>query len=429
MSARANPKPTPASTPALQRPPTTGARHRLTMPVRKKVLAVVHNVIYLQRLLEVLSLLEADFRIQVVFTVPPHTFGAEVPSLLARLGSAFLPWESARRTTFDLALAAGPQGVEDLQAPLVALSHGGAYLKRITGLGPAEDGIPGLRRRDVMPDGATLPAALVLPHADEMRTLERSCPEALPVARVVGDPMYDRIAASLRYRADYRRALGLGDGQKLVLSVSTWGPNSSFGKIETLLPRLSAELPADRFRAALLVHPNVWAGHGTWQMRSWLAQCVRRGIWVVPPEADWRSMLIAGDFIIGDHGSVTLYGTMTGAPILLAASPEQEINPDSPGAALATTALALSPTHPLHVQLEYAAAEYREARYAAIAARISSEPGRFNRRMRSLLYELLGLGQPAYEPVTAPLPLPTLNRRTAGGADGAPTEIWGEESA
>lgn len=391
---------------SLPQPPGMGTRQWLTLVGAKRLLAIVHTIAYAKRLLEVLSLLEADFRVQVLFTAPPHVFGDEVPRFLRRLGSAVLPWESATRMTFDLALAAGPRGVAEVKAPLVALPHGAAYLKRITGAGPDEAGVAGLRRRDIMPDGRTLPAALVVPHRAELRELARSCPEALPVARVIGDPAYDRIAASLPRRAHYRRALGLTGGQQLVLLTSTWGPHSSFGRIEALLPRLTAELPADRYRVAVLVHPNVWSGHGAWQIRAWLAQCRRQGVTIVPPEADWRSLLVAADRIIGDHGSVTLYGTLTKAPILLACSPEQEINPASPAAALARTAPALSPAVPLRSQLDYAGTEYRRHRYAAIAARITSRPGRFNRGMRQLLYELLGLGQPAYEPVTEPLPLP-----------------------
>ncbi|WP_433344201.1 hypothetical protein [Streptomyces sp. CA-253872] len=370
---------------------------------RKKVLAVVHTVTYGKRLLDVLSLLEADFRVQVVFTAPPHAFGDDVPAFLARLGSVVLPWDQVTRMSFDLALAAGPRGVEHIDAPLITLPHGANYLKRVAdGTGA---GVAGLRRQDLVP-GGRLPAAVGVPHRAELRALERACPEALPLARVLGDPVYDRITASLPLRAAYRRALGIGAGQELVVAVSTWGAQSSFGRFDALLPRLIGELPQARFRTALLVHPNVWSGHGAYQVRSWLARCGRLGIALVPPEADWRGVLIAADWIIGDHGSVTLYGTLTGAPMLLATSPEAEINPASPAAALAAHAPTLSPTHPLADQLDYAAAAYRAEDYAAISSRITSEPGRFNRNMRRLMYELLGIGELAHEPVTVPLPEP-----------------------
>lgn len=379
------------------------SRQWLTLVGRKKVLAVIHTVTYGKRLLDILSLLEADFRLQVVFTAPPHAFGDDVPAFLARLGSVVLPWDQATRMTFDLALAAGPRGVQYIDAPLITLPHGANYLKRV--IGGANAGVAGLRRQDLLP-GGRLPAAVVVPHHAELSELARDCPEALPLAHVIGDPVHDRITASLPLRAAYRRALGLAEGQKLVVAVSTWGAHSSFGRFDALLPRLIGELPAARYRTALLVHPNVWAGHGAYQVRSWLARCGQLGIGVVPPEADWRSVLIAADWIIGDHGSVTLYGTLTGAPMLLAASPEREINPSSPAATLAARTPTLSPTHPLLDQLDYVAREYRPEEQAAIRARITSEPGRFNRNMRRLMYGILGMGQPAHEPVTVPLPDP-----------------------
>ncbi|WP_324785847.1 hypothetical protein [Streptomyces sp. H51] len=378
-------------------------REWLTLVERKTVLVVVHTLTYGKRLVDVLSLLEADFRVQVVFTAPPHVFGDEVPRFLQLLGGAVLPWDEAVRMTFDLALAAGPRGVERISAPLITLPHGAGYLKRLDS-GP-HTGVAGLRRQDLAP-GGRLPAAVVVPHHAELAVLARHCPEALPLAHVVGDPVHDRIAASLPLRADYRRALGLADDERLVVVVSTWGTRSSFGRLDALLPRLVAELPPGRFRCVVLVHPNVWSGHGAWQVRAWLARCAGRGVTLVPPEADWRSVLIAADWIIGDHGSVTLYGTLTGAPILLASAPEREINPASPAAALAVTAPFLSPAHPLLGQLHYAADEYHREEYAAIAARITSEPGRFNRNMRRLMYRLLGLGRPAHEPETAALPEP-----------------------
>jgi hypothetical protein len=254
-------------------------------------------------------------------------------------------------------------------------------------------------------EGAVVPRAVALPHRDDLRALRRWCPEALPVAEVVGDPTYDRIAASLPFRRDYRSAIGVAPGQQLVLATSTWGRRSMFNRLESLLPRLVAELPRDRFRTALLVHPNVLAAHGRYQVRSWLADCRRAGVTVVSPDADWRALLVAADSVIGDYSSVTLYATMTGAPILLARYPHQDANPASPGVAMALTAPALSPTRPLADQLAYAAAEYPRRDFRRIARRISSEPGRFNRRMRALIYRQLGLGQPAYPPTTEPVTL------------------------
>ncbi|WP_327293421.1 hypothetical protein [Streptomyces sp. NBC_01198] len=383
-----------------------------TLAGRKTVLVLVHTEVYGRRLQDLLALLESDLRVEVVFTVAPHAFNNGAARFLARLGADVLPWAEAVRTDFDLAIAAGSQGMEKVRAPLVRISHGGGHmsLARVPSGRPCRGG-PAVRepggitgRGHLTWEGAVVPRAVALPHRDDLRALRRWCPEALPVAEVVGDPTYDRIAASLPFRAEYRAAIGVAPGQQLVLATSTWGRRSLFNHLESLLPRL-AELPADRFRKALLVHPNVLSMHGRYQVRAWLADCRRAGVTVVSPDADWRALLVAADHVVGDYGSVTLYATMTGAPILLARYPYQDANPASPGVAMALTAPALSPTRPLADQLAYAAAEYPRRDFQRIARRISSEPGRFNRNMRALIYRQLGLGQPAYPPATEPVAL------------------------
>ena len=376
----------------------------MTLTETKTMLVIAHTAVYVQRLLDIFPLLGADFRIQVVFTAPPHAFQDGVEAILRRLGSTVLPWEEAVRLRFDLAIAAGPQGVEQIQAPVIMVPHGANFLKRM--VGPGDSSAAGLRPADLTPTGGEPPSAMVLAHHADRGELARTYPEALPRTTVAGDPTRDRIVASLPERERYRTALGLRSGQRLLAVATTWGPRSFFTRFETLLPWLAAEVDED-CRIAVLIHTNVWAGHGPWQVRSWLSRCQQRGIHLVPPEEDWRSVLICADWIIGDHGSATLYGTLTQAPILLASSPEREINPSSPAAALAQLAPTLTPICPLREQLAYAAEEYRPEEYRPIASRISSEPGRFSRNIRTLMYRMLGLGQPAYSAATEPLPLPS----------------------
>ncbi|WP_326574670.1 hypothetical protein OG889_06590 [Streptomyces sp. NBC_00481] len=406
---------TPAQSSRLPRIHGAPARQWLTLTGRRTVLVVAHTVTYVKRLLDVVALLESDFRIQVVFTVPPHELSDGTVRYLRRSGSVVLPWKEAARTEFDLAVAAGPRVMERVRARVVLLPHGACFLKRFAGA--PDSAVFGLRREDLCPGGEP-PAAVVLAHEADRDALARSCPEALPVAHVVGDPAHDRIAASLPERDAYRRALGLHGGRRLVAVTSTWGPESAFARFETLLPRLVHELRDDSHRLVALVHPNVWSGHGSRQVRAWLASWTERGLGVVPPDMDWRPVLCAADLVVGDHGSVTLYSTLTQAPILLAGAAESETNPASPAADLALLAPALSPFHPLTGQFAYATAEYRRPAYERIAGRITSQPGRFNRNMRALLYRLLGLGQPAHAPATRPLPAPDASRIWPGAGMG-----------
>ncbi|WP_345650051.1 hypothetical protein [Streptomyces tremellae] len=394
----------------------------LTLSGCKKVLFVVHTEVYGQRLRELLPLFDSDLRVQVAFTVAPHAFNSGAARSLDEIGgTAVLPWREAVETEFDLALAAGSQGMEQVRAPVVRLPHGAGHIK----LSRAPEGgaqgrrsVGGLGREYLTWDGRVVPAALALAHRADLDVLARDCPEAVPIATVVGDGSFDRIRASLPHRDRYRAALGLRPGQKLVLVTTTWGHGSSFSRLDALLPRLVAELPAPEYRIAVLVHPNVHAGHGDWQVASWLAGFRRRGVAVLGAGADWRTHLVAADYIVGDHGSTTVYGTLTRAAILLARFPSGDVNPASPGAALGRLAPALSPGHPLPQQLAYAARTYPADEYARIAGLISSEPGRFDLRMRALMYRVLGLGAPAYDPAPGPLPLPARLPGRAGRRPG-----------
>ncbi|MFD4629275.1 hypothetical protein ACFVYR_05140 [Streptomyces sp. NPDC058284] len=381
-----------------------------TLPHCKRVLVVVHTEVYGSRLRELLPLLESDLRIQTHFTVAPHAFNAGVERVLRTLGNTVLPWEAALRMEFDLVLAAGSQGVHRLRGPLLRIPHGAGHIKLSRLADHRDPGAPRtvgeLGRQYLTRHGKVVPKALALAHREELATLARTCPEALPVSEVVGDACHDRLVASLPLRGRYRTALGLRPGQRLVLVSSTWGPGSSFNGLDALLPRLLTELDPARHLVAILVHPNVWSGHGDWQVRSWLAVAQRRGIVVLPPDTDWRVPLIAADWVIGDHGSVTLYATLTPATLLLARFPVTDINPDSPAAELARTAPSLSPVHPLAEQLAYARTECPTEEYERIGRRISSEPGRFARNARKLMYRLLGLGEPAYEASLPSLPVP-----------------------
>src|ERR1700722_13508924 len=89
----------------------------------KTVLVVVHSVTTAQRLAGILPLFESDQRVQVVFTAAPEVFSGGVSRLLRQLDGVTVGWEQATRTTFDLALAAGYEAVQELHAPLIVVPH------------------------------------------------------------------------------------------------------------------------------------------------------------------------------------------------------------------------------------------------------------------------------------------------------------------
>ncbi|MFJ4918884.1 hypothetical protein [Streptomyces sp. NPDC088725] len=402
------------------------------------VLLVVHNVTSATRLLDVLPLFRDDLRIQVLATCTGSSpFQAGVPELLADTGVPVLPWEQALELPVDLAISASFGGrLAEISGQLAVLSHGVGYNKRLatpdtghrtpdtghrtpdTGH-PSPDATPSAAAPPVFglspewllaDDGSPVADAMVLSHPEQGDRLRAACPQAAHTAVLAGDPCFDRTLAALASRARFRRALDVRHGQRLVLLNSTWNPESLFGDgggedlLPSLLPRLTAELPADEYRLAAVLHPNIWHGHGPGQVRAWLDRARRGGLVLVDPLEGWRQALIAADAVIGDMGSVSYYAAALGTPVLLGAAPLDGLDERSPVAAFGRQAPRLSPYAPLRGQVEALLATHRPP--AGPAELVSSVPGEAAARLRHLFYRLIGIPEPADPALLDPLPLP-----------------------
>lgn len=372
-----------------------------TIRSHKSVLVAVHTITYAHRLMEVASLLASDTRIQLSFTIPPHPFNSGTVGYLYQLGIVPIPWAYAINAPFDLALATGSRGIEKVHAPVLRFPHGAGHnkpLRKEESVATERRPVGMLSREYLVKNGRVLPAALALAHERDLESLASSCPEALPVATVVGDPCHDRIVASRGHREEYRRALGIAEDEKLIVVASTWGTASTFDRLKDCLPELLADLPESRYRIAVLVHPNVWAGHGEWQVRNWLAGRTRRNFAIVPPAQEWEALLIAANVIIGDHGSITCYGVLTQSAILLTTDSQREVAIDSPADTLAALAPEFDPLRPLEEQLLSAAKAYRADQYQRVTELFTSASGLFHGRMRGLMYRMLELPEPTIPP-------------------------------
>ncbi|MFF7007145.1 hypothetical protein ACFY9Y_29775 [Streptomyces fimicarius] len=392
----------------------------------RRVLLVVHNVTSATRLLDVLPLFHDDLGIQLLATCTGSSaFRSGIADLLADTGVPVLPWEQALATPVDLAISASFGGeLHAIQGPLVILSHGIGYTKRLAA--PISDrrlagvegsdslsGPPpvfGLSPDWLLSEGAPLADALVLSHPEQFDRLAAACPEALPTAVLAGDPCFDRILSARPYRERFRRAFGVRRGQRLVLLNSTWGPQSLLGNgedddaVSTLLPQLTSEFPADEYRVAAVLHPNIWHGHGPGQIRAWLDRARRSGLTLIDPLKNWRQALVAADLVIGDHGSVTYYAAALGTPVLLGAAPLDGLDPDAPIADFIRTAPRLNARSPLRGQVD-ALIESHVPQPGPMRF-TSSVPGEAAVRLRRIFYELIGAPEPSGPALLEPLPLP-----------------------
>jgi len=373
------------------------------------VLVVVPFVVAGTRLMDVLPLLEADHRLMTVFTIAPAANGANchgAEEFVRAVGGLVIPWEQAVQTEFDVILAASDTGVAQLRGKLALLPHGAGAVPALRHARSAGTGaLPThtLSREVLTWRGKVLPSLLALTNDAELDVLHDTCPEAVPAAVVAGDIAHDRLHASIPFRDRYRAAFGVGDGQKLVVVSSTWRPDSAFGRQPNLIDRLVTELPRAHYRVAAILHPNIWHVHGEFQVRAWLADALRAGLLLLPPEEGWRAALVAADVLIGDYGSVTRYGAALGTPVLLTEFGDDDLLPGGTADLLARSAPRLRPELPLTDQVATAPCGSWQA---DLDARLSSRPRRAGGILRSALYRLLDLPEPARAVPVSPVPLP-----------------------
>jgi hypothetical protein len=385
-----------------------GAEHRVLRLGCRSVLVVVPFVVAGTRLMDVLPLLEADHRLMTVFTVAPAANGANchgVDEFLRAAGGLVIPWEQAVQTEFDVVIAASATGVAQLRGRLALLPHGAGAVSALRHARSAGAGAwPShtLSREVLTCRGRVLPSVLALTHDTELAELAELCPEAVPTAVVAGDIAHDRLLASVPFRERYRAAFGLEEGQELVVVSSTWLPDSVLGRHPNLIDRLVTGLPGDHYRVAAILHPNIWHVYGEFQVRGWLADALRAGLLLLPPEEGWRAALVAADVLIGDYGSVTRYGAALGTPVLLTPFGD-DIMPGGTAELLARSAPRLRPEQPLTDQV---ATTRRGSWQADLAARLSSRPGQAGQILRAALYGLLDLPEPARAVPVSPVPLP-----------------------
>ncbi|SEO64753.1 glycosyltransferase family 4 protein [Amycolatopsis saalfeldensis] len=409
-----------SAVPPVKVPIGRQAGHWNTVVPQRLVLVVVHHATSLDRLLDVITVFDSDPRVQVVFSLngsDPFQHGLQ--PLLDRLGAVLIPWHQAIETEFDLVIAANHGGLTEISSPLVIIPHGAGYTKNSPGNRKPETGnrkpetgnrsVFGLAPEWLLYNGQPIADSLVLSHEEQLSRLAAATPEALGTAVVAGDPCFDRILRSRHLRGQYRRALGVEPGQKLVTVATTWSKRSLMGSWPSLFRELLAALPADEYRVAASMHPNVWHGHGPWQVHTWLADCVRAGLLLAPPEEGWQALLIAADLVVGDYGAASCYAAGVGGPVLLAAFPEEEVAPGSAADRLGALAPRLHRHTPLRAQLDAAMRDHKTTALAPIREALTSCPGESAARLRTLFYGHLDLPEPG---TPALIPVITLDPTT-----------------
>lgn len=225
------------------------------------------------------------------------------------------------------------------------------------------------------------------------------------VARVVGDPVADRLVVSNSLREQYREKVGVFGSQRVVLLSSTWSRGSLW---ELGIGRLLAEacqLPED-YVPLLRLHPRLWETTSGGYIENIVAPYEGR-VRLLPPGSDWIPQLVAADVTIGDFGSLALYTSFLGRPFLKFPT-EATYCPESPASTYLrefnTLSLEFS-KYPLVTQIASATGSFDSRQFADLEE-IATFRGISRRLIRPYLYKAMRLPEPAGElPEVEPVPV------------------------
>ncbi|MEV6447003.1 hypothetical protein [Amycolatopsis sp. NPDC051716] len=342
------------------------------------------------------------------FFEPGSRFGDKVVADLTGQGARVISWEQALEAEFDVILAAHASArFAELHAPVVVLPHGAGNYRLVEYTTGDRTSPTGLARSQLLgPDGKPTVARVLVSHPALLDWLRETCPEVAGLAVVVGDPVLDRTRANRHRREEFRRALGLSCGQRLVVVSSTWGKHSLWARHPDLTRRLLESLPMDEYRVAQVLHPNIWQAESSLGIRNCLGYELDSGLLLIPHQSSWEAVLLAADVVIGDHGSVSVYGAALEIPFLLGADGRAELTSWSPTAELCATAVRLDPAAPLEPQLVRAITHHDPAVLRPALHRMFANDGEARNTICDKLYEAMGRPHPSTKPRQRPLARP-----------------------
>lgn len=388
-------------------------RERETLRIDRYLLVVVRTHTSMDRVLELLEVVGEGVSLAIKFTVEIGSqFARELVGKLRALGAEEIQWKEACELHWDAIFAAHADGQlaelqKEFDSDIFVIAHGAGYNRARLASTGGRPGAAGLSSHELAPDGTTFVSLLGL-SAPEQRT--RLCDEARGRDIVIGDLVLDKLVAYLRHRPRFRRELGVGR-RKLIVVSSTWGPRSTYATQLKVVTRLVADLSADEYVVALVLHNNIWYGHSKFEVRLHLRNEIQSGLLIIEP-GTWQSALVSADLVVGDHGSVTSgYAVGLGLPVLIAADGRAELDPASPYTALHLALPRLDVAKPLREQVDRAIAENCPERWKHHTDRVFALRGEGLKAAANALRSLLDLPLFTANPRVGTMALPSVVER------------------
>jgi hypothetical protein len=349
-----------------------------------------HNMLMAEAVIRAWSTVGDDRRLRG-WLFMPWRFRRAGRALARDAGMRFAPglvW--ARVWAWDLVIVA--THVEPLhpKIPVVRVLHGiGSSSKIVRGheftYGPS---------RVLRADGSSRYARIFESSEERAHEVQRRVPGLVGHVAATGSLAVDELLERQNDAALIRREMGFVPSDRVIVSLSTFGPHSLMETVgQPLMEQMRQLTSKGRYRFVVCTHPNLWAAQRRlgkpWD--EFLHGQRHHGLTIIEPGDGWISALAAADAAISDHTSLATAFALLGKPLAFVSVAASALEVNSTMSRLIAVSPTLSDPSELEGVIDSMLAVGPLPELRAIASQVVSHPGHAASRTRDELYRALAI--------------------------------------
>lgn len=148
-----------------------------------------------------------------------------------------------------------------------------------------------------------------------------------PIIRSGGYRFAGRLKKASEKKEDYRKALGIPEGKKVVSIWGSWNKESLFHVLGSKLFDVCRELKGENYEFIFSIHPREYQRYDEQiaPLGELVEQQREKGFMVRSPGEEWLPYIMASDIIVVDYSSMLSLAVLAGKKVILSEFPDGRI--------------------------------------------------------------------------------------------------------
>ena len=356
----------------------------------RKVLLVAHNIMMLEKMSEIVSIIEDNSSIQWFCTVvTPPDESKELIQEIKKYGYTFVHPYHASIQLWDLIMVADNHATHNFNCtiPTLLIEHGMGDSKLISN---SKERYHYARCNTLNKKNSPVYSCMF--EASERRKQEaiNDIPALEDRISVVGHIELDSIISMNKDRLNLRHKFGYSDDDIVVFICSSHGDGSLMDSIGHELIAEALTLP-QRYKFILTSHFLSWNKNKSNELSPGesLLRYESERVRVLRPESDFLTNAVLSDICVSDFTSGALYFAVLNRPVIFIPFPDGVISEKSPIWSLYSGAPRINKVEDLHSIIKDLVNIYPKEILESCSSDLLTYPGEAKERMKSEIYRLL----------------------------------------